>query len=77
MEFGAVGRNRPACASAIPSKSVTAAPPNLGVIGCCYPPFHAPTGLFQFDDRIGISQRYAIDFLQLDDQVNSFAGDRP
>lgn len=48
---------------------------DLGVIGCCGPPFAHRLALLQTIDRIVVAQRYAIDFIQLDDQLSTYAGD--
>jgi hypothetical protein len=48
---------------------------NLGVVGCCRQPFAHRTALFDFDGRLLLAQRYAIDFIQLDDGVNTSDGD--
>jgi Peptidase family M23 len=61
------------------SAPITASPPlvtdNLGVFGCCAAPFAHRLALLGFGNRIVVAQRYAIDFVQLDDDLNTFAGD--
>jgi hypothetical protein len=60
-------------------RALRVAPPlhgsNLGVFGCCGPPFAHRLALFDFDGRLFLAQRYAIDFVRLDDGLNTFAGD--
>jgi Peptidase family M23 len=48
---------------------------DLAVLGCCGPPFGHRQALFDFDGRLFLAQRYAIDFLQLDDGLQTFDGD--
>lgn len=49
--------------------------PNIGVIGCCDLPLGHRRALLNLDGRSVIAQRYAIDFLRLDDGLNSLSGD--
>ena len=48
---------------------------HLVVLGCCGPPFTHRNSLSGTGSDPSAPQRYAIDFLQLDDQLQSFAGD--
>ena len=48
---------------------------NLAVLGCCDVPFAHRLGLFNVDGRLHLAQRYAIDVVRLDDELNTFAGD--
>jgi hypothetical protein len=48
---------------------------DLAVFGCCGPPFAHRLALLELNGRLVLAQRYAIDFVQLDNGLNSFAGD--
>jgi hypothetical protein len=48
---------------------------NLFVLGCCDVPFGHRLALFGIEGRLHLAQRYAIDFIRLDGELNSFAGD--
>jgi hypothetical protein len=49
--------------------------PNLGVLGCCGRPFGHRLAALDRNGRPVFAQRYAIDFLRLDDALNTHAGD--
>ena len=49
--------------------------PNLGVLGCCGPPFAHRLAALERRGRPVFPQRYAIDFVRLDDTINTYAGD--
>ncbi|HEU4423190.1 MAG TPA: M23 family metallopeptidase [Pilimelia sp.] len=48
---------------------------DLGVLGCCGPPFSHRLALLEIGGRIFAAQRYAIDFVRWDDGLSTFAGD--
>jgi hypothetical protein len=48
---------------------------NVGVLGCCGRPFAHRLALLDRSGRPVFAQRYAIDFVRLDDAVNTYAGD--
>ena len=49
--------------------------PNLGVLGCCSRPFGHRLAALDRNRRPVFPQRYAIDFLRLDETLNTHAGD--
>ncbi len=49
--------------------------PNLGVLGCCGVPFGHRLAALERRGRPTFPQRYAIDFLRLDDSINTYTGD--
>ena len=64
-----VGRNRPLNIGA-PLRG-----DNLAVLGCCGAVLGHRRALMEIDGRLSLSQRYAIDFIRVDEQFQSFAGD--
>jgi hypothetical protein len=48
---------------------------HLGVVGCCGSVLGHRRALMEVDGRLSLAQRYAIDFVRLDEQGNSSAGD--
>ena len=51
--------------------------PNLGVLGCCGTPFGHRLAALERTGRPVFPQRYAIDFLRLDDTLNTTSAIRP
>jgi hypothetical protein len=49
--------------------------PNLGVLGCCAKPFGHRLAALDRNGSPVFPQRYAIDFMRLDDTINTYAGD--
>lgn len=48
---------------------------HLGVVGCCGSVLGHRRALMEVDGRLSLAQRYAIDFVRLDEEGNSSAGD--
>jgi hypothetical protein len=48
---------------------------NIAVIGCCGLPFAHRLAVMELDGGLFVAQRYAIDFVRVDDQLGTFAGD--
>jgi Peptidase family M23 len=49
---------------------------NLAVFGCCGAVLGHRRSLMEVDGRLSLSQRYAIDFVRVDEQLRTFAGAR-
>ena len=82
FELMVEGRSRTTTTASTPVRSSSAvqvmAPlhgEDLFVLGCCKAPFTHRLAIMQFEERIVAAQRYAIDFVQTDDQLATFSGD--